>query len=179
MSDKQRGVRRVRQRKAAALLAKGVPATQALIQAGYSKSYAYARQYRVIEQPEIRSLVTAAFRRAGLTMKQVIQPYLDGLQATIITREGLRARKTKIPDLGLRMDAADRILRLMGQVPRPVDYPDPPAPPCEIHIHAESDRPAPGPQPAQPEPRANKAADGPTVQQAVLINVHPERDRPR
>jgi terminase small subunit-like protein len=168
-----------RAHRVAAELVKGASATKALIAAGYSPHYANSWGYRVIQQPEIQSLVTEALREAGLTMQQVIQPYLQGLQAKKSQRVKEPIEESDIADLEVRMAAADRICRLMGQIPSAPDYPDPPAPPCEIHIHSERDRPAPSPAPAQPEPRSSQVSGRPTMQQAVIINVRSERDRPR
>jgi hypothetical protein len=110
---------------------------------------------------------------------------LDGLRATKAAPAKQKLVKTAIADPEVRMAAADRILKVMGQVPAPQDYPKPPAPPCIIHIHPESARPVeqPGAMPSgsSASPNVGPAGSGRPVvqQQAVIINVHPERDRPR
>jgi hypothetical protein len=76
------------------------------------------------------------------------------------------------------MEAAGHLLKLMGQVPSPQDYPDPPAPPCIINIHTRPDPPADHLGPVA-SPDVGPTGSGPTMQQAAIINVHPERERPR
>lgn len=123
-----------RQRKAAENLAKGMSQTQALIEAGYSESYAAALGFRAVKRPCIQSILThlveKVMARRKMPMEKLIIPYLDALDAPMIvksTTEGIAtiARDPEsqeiIPDHDIRMKAADRLTDFYGGRPRGSD----------------------------------------------------------
>ena len=108
------------------LLVKGVlegkPVVQAAQEAGYAKSTAYSKGHLILDRPIVRSFLTEAYERAGITPEKIIQPVLDGL----------KARKDDKADHDTRLKSYKFVTDAYGVVPRQTEMPDPPAPPVNI-----------------------------------------------
>lgn len=104
-------------------LAKGLTQMQAVQEAGYAASTAQKHAYAIVKRPLVQSALTDACERImkqrHLTLDQVIEPYFDGLKATVVVKSTQLgdAQKTNVPDIPLRMEAADRIVNLFGAKP--------------------------------------------------------------
>ncbi len=116
-----------RQRRAAENLAKGMSATQAMVEAGYSKFYANSEGYKVVKKPYIQSIFTEAIQRVmeknQKTFDDIVTPYVKALDAPMIVKsmtEGIATiakdpeTQEVLPDHKTRMDAADRLIELHG-----------------------------------------------------------------
>jgi hypothetical protein len=168
-------------------LARGLSQAEAVRRAGYSESTARKKAYQIFRRPLVQSALTAALARQGATLAKIVQPVVDGLDAKVrVTVPGYGRRRpkvyeTELPDHEIRLKAHDRAVSLLGGRVKPEEIPDPPVPPCEIHIHSRQDAPADHQAPvASGASDVGPAGPGRVVQQqAVMINVHPERDRPR
>lgn len=116
-----------RQRRAAQNIAKGMQVEPALVQAGYSESYAKSLGYLAIKKPYFQSILTEAVERAlkrkNKQFDDIIQPYIDALNAPLIVKsqtEGIACiakdpdTQEILPDHAIRMGAADRLVKLYG-----------------------------------------------------------------
>jgi hypothetical protein len=172
-------------------LARGLSQVEAVRQAGYSESTARKKAYQIFRRPLVQSALTVALARQGATLAKIVQPVVDGLGAKVRVTVPGRGRKrpkvyeTELPDHEIRLKAHDRAVSLLGGRVRPEEIPDPPVPPCIIHIQEQPDDSA---LPTRGVPAAipsqigggGQARPGQVVQQqAVVIHVHAEGERPR
>jgi hypothetical protein len=144
--------RNVRRQQAAAInLAKGMTIEKAMLQAGYSPSYAHDQGYRAVKRPCIQSMFTDSCERImakrQVRFDEIVEPYFDALKASLIVKS-VQLGDAQIPkdpetgepfpDHALRMDAADRIVDLFGGKPREVEMPSEPPKGITINIYKES-----------------------------------------
>lgn len=128
-----------RQIKTAKNLGKGLSPVSAMIEAGYSESYARSQGYAVAKRPYIRSLLTDAIERVlaeqNKAFDDIVRPYIDALDAPVVVKsatEGIACiakdpeTQEILPDHDTRMKAATHIVNLMGGFPREVEMPAPP-----------------------------------------------------
>ncbi len=112
------GKRRRRQVAVAKNLAAGMNPTEALVEAGYSKTTAQKRAYQVVRQPAIQSILTESCERI-LSKRQmdfdaILEPLFDSLHAKIIVKnsQAMTAKEVDLPDHDIRMAASDRLMNL-------------------------------------------------------------------
>lgn len=116
-----------RRKKVAENLAKGMTTGEAMVNAGYSPHYAGAKGYKVIKKPYIQSIFTEAIERVmqreNKQFDAIIEPYVKALDAPLIvksTTEGIATiardpdTQEVIPDHGMRMTAASKLVDLLG-----------------------------------------------------------------
>lgn len=140
-----------RQRATAYNLAKGMSQEKAMLQAGYSPSYAHDHGYQAVKRPCIQSAFTDSceriMKKREMQFDEIVEPYFDGLKAPLIVKSAQLGDaymplepKTQqpYPDHALRMDAADRIVDLYGGKPSKVDTPVDPPKPFTIIFHKET-----------------------------------------
>ena len=126
-------------------IAQGKSQEQAALDANYAASTARKKAFAIVQRPCVRSFLTDEIEkemaRRGLDIADFIRPYLDGLKAMhVVTHsESLTVVETNVPDIGTRMDAADRIVNLYGGRPREVEMPPPQRLPLMVVIEKESD----------------------------------------
>ncbi|MDR4468335.1 MAG: terminase small subunit [Nitrospira sp.] len=138
-SKKPKLSRKDRQIKTAKNLGKGLSPVAAMIEAGYSESYARSQGYAVAKRPYIRSLLTDAIERVlaeqNKAFDDIVRPFVEALDAPVIVKshtEGIACvakdpeTQEVIPDHDTRMKAATHIVNLMGGFPREVEMPAPP-----------------------------------------------------
>lgn len=153
-SQKPQPSRKQRHIQTAKNLAKGLSPVSAMIEAGYSESYARSHGYAVVKRPYVRSIVTDAIERVLKVQNKefldIILPYIDGLHAPVVVKsptDGTASiavdpdTQQIIPDHDVRIRAADRIVALYGGVPREIEMPAPPPKGLTVIINKES---APG-----------------------------------
>jgi phage terminase small subunit len=106
----------------------GKPVKQAAHAAGYAPSSASSNPYLILNRPRVRSLLTEALERAGLTEDTLCATLLAALNARvqIINTRTMTAVEVDLPDHSVRLAAADRIVALYGYVPKRVEMPDAP-----------------------------------------------------
>ncbi|UVT19015.1 MAG: terminase small subunit [Nitrospira sp.] len=110
--------RKAKQTKAARNLAKGMDAKTALIEAGYSESYAKARGYTVVKRPYIQTILTEScdriMKRRDLVLDDILEPVFEALSAKVIVRSQQLgdAQEVDLPDHQIRMQASDRLVDL-------------------------------------------------------------------
>jgi len=137
-SQKHQPSRKQRHIQTAKNLAKGLSPVSAMIEAGYSESYARSQGYAVVKRPYVRSIVTDAIEQVLKVQNKefldIIQPYIDGLDAPVVVKsptDGTASiavdpeTQQFIPDHDVRIKAADRIVALYGGIPREVGMPAP------------------------------------------------------
>jgi phage terminase small subunit len=106
----------------------GKPVKQAAYAAGYAPSSASSNAYLILDRPRVRSLLTEAVERAGLTEDTLCAPLVAALNARvqIINTRTMAAVEVDLPDHHVRLTAADKIVALYAYVPKRVEMPDPP-----------------------------------------------------
>jgi phage terminase small subunit len=99
-------------------VAKGQSPHKAALAAGYSRSTAKSKSYKIIRSHRVQSFLTDALERLQVTPDMIVQPLFEALQATKIvhvkTPQGTLEIKTDEPDHRVRLEAYDRIERLYG-----------------------------------------------------------------
>lgn len=104
---------RQRFKKVAEKLLAGVGDVEACKQAGYSDVTAESHSKRIIEHPEVQSILTRAMDRVlaeeGKTFDDILRPHVRALDATIVARTKYGVRKTKLPDHAIRMQGAEHL----------------------------------------------------------------------
>jgi hypothetical protein len=121
------GKNRRRQKAAAKNLATGMSQEAAMVEAGYSESYARSHGYAVVKRPYIQSIVTEAVDRVmkeqNMEFDAIVRPLVMALGAPLIVKSTQlgNAQITKDPETGkpfpdhqTRMAAADRLIELYG-----------------------------------------------------------------
>jgi phage terminase small subunit len=112
--------RKKKQRRAAKNVANGMDATTALIEAGYSESYAKARGYAVVKRPYIQTILTEScdriLKKRDMVLDDILEPVFDALKAKVIVKiqQLGDAQEVDLPDHQTRMNAADRLVELYG-----------------------------------------------------------------
>ena len=128
-----------RERKAAILHAKGATQKKALVQAGYSESFARKCGYQVFQRPVVQSVMTDALEKQnpGIIQKaaQRLDECLDAEKYfSVMTGRG-EDKKLEIiakPDADVRLKACDRVIEAYGAIPGKMEIPLPPRPPINI-----------------------------------------------
>ena len=144
--------RNVRRQQAAAInLANGMTMEKAMLDAGYSPSYAHDQGYKAVKRPCIQSQFTDSceriFRERNIPFDRMVGRIVDALDAPLIVKSAQLGDaymplepKTQqpYPDHGLRMAAADRLIDLYGGKPREVEMPTEPTKGLTINFYKES-----------------------------------------
>lgn len=110
----------LRQQATAINLAKGMSIEKAMLQAGYSPSYAHDQGYKAVKRPCIQSVFTESCERImaerDMQIDKFIVPYFDALTANMIVKipQLGNAQEVDLPDHSMRMSAADRLIALYG-----------------------------------------------------------------
>ena len=126
--------RNVRRQQATAInLAKGMSIEKAMLQAGYSPSYAHDQGYKSVKRPCIQSIFTDSCQRImdkrAMKFDEIMEPIFDALTAKVIVRSTQLgdAQEVDLPDYPIRMSAADRLIELFGGTGNTSDVQPPPA----------------------------------------------------
>ena len=135
----------------------GQPVNHAARAAGYSPSSAASNSYVILNRPRVKSFLTEALERAGLTEDRLAAPLLDALGARvrIINPRTMDAIETDLPDHTARLAAVDRIAALYGCVPKRVELPDSPMPNLIVNI-SQHEKPTIVSEPADTPPQDGK-----------------------
>ena len=88
-----------------------------------------------------------------------------------VTREII---PSQVPDVKIRMEAADRIARLFGQVPTTVEMPPAPPPGLTVNITVKEPKPPPPPAPSLP-PSADERLYGPPI--TLRLQTRPDGEQ--
>lgn len=128
-----------RQRATAENLAKGMTTEKAMLQAGYSPSYAHDQGYKAIKRPCIVSAFTDSCERImqkrQIQFDEIVEPYFDALNAPLMVKSTQLGDaympldpKTQLPypDHAIRMEAAGHLIDLHGGRPREMELPSEP-----------------------------------------------------
>jgi|SRR5215831_117034 len=119
-----------KERRLAKGVAAGKPVREAALAAGYSKSVAKTKAYKIIKLPRVQSFLTEALERLGVTAEMIVQPIADALKAkrTVAVKgpnDEMRV-ETEYPDHKIRLEAFDRCDRLYGASLTKQEVPPPP-----------------------------------------------------
>lgn len=93
---------------------------QAAKDAGYATSTAEKKSYAILQRPLVRSALTNALERVGVTLEHIVQPIADGLSAMrsyVDTTRGALV-ETEIPDHNIRLEASRDAVALLGGIPK-------------------------------------------------------------
>jgi hypothetical protein len=92
---------------------------QAAKAAGYATSTAEKKSYAILQRPLVRSELTKALERAGVTLEQIVQPIADALKATksYVAKDGLMV-ESQVPDHKIRLEASRDAVALFGGIPK-------------------------------------------------------------
>jgi phage terminase small subunit len=114
----------------------GQPVKQAASAAGYAPSSASSNAYVILDRPRVRSLLTDALERAGLSEGTLCTALLAALNARvqIVNTRTMAALEVDLPDHQVRLAAVDKIVALYAYVPRRVEMPDPPGEGLTVNI---------------------------------------------
>jgi hypothetical protein len=158
---------------------KGKSMIQAAKDAGYATSTAEKKSYAILQRPLVKSTLTEAMLKIGMTHEQMVQPLKDALttmRSYVDPKSGLLV-ETQVPDHKIRLEASRAAVALLGSIPKvgegtptahglnlfiAVDHGQgrsvemPPRVMTDIAPSRPSDVP---PQPTQP-PRKDKAVTG-------------------
>jgi hypothetical protein len=103
---------------------KGVAAGKSRIQAakdaGYAQSTAEKKSYAILQRPLVKSALTEAMVRIGMTHEMMVQPLKDALTATrsyVDPKSGLLV-ETQVPDHKMRLEASRDAVALLGGIPK-------------------------------------------------------------
>jgi len=93
--------------------------TQAAKDAGYTKSTAEKKSYAIFQRPLVRSALTNALERVGVTLEHIVQPIADALKATksYVNKGGLMV-ESLVPDHKIRLEASRDAVALLGGIPK-------------------------------------------------------------
>jgi len=141
-------------------LASGLNQSQAVREAGYAESTVRKKAYQIVQRPLVQSALTDALERQGLTMEKLMKVYLDALEATIVVKssERLEAVETEVPDVRMRVDAANHVAQFYGGVPQSVEMPGPVPEGLTVIIECATPNDRPAPKDITP-PRSNKPVE--------------------
>jgi hypothetical protein len=93
---------------------------QAAIDAGFAKSTAEKKSYAILQRPLVRSELTKALERTGVTLEHIVRPIADALTATrsyVDPKSGLLV-ETSVPDHKMRLEASRAAVALFGGIPK-------------------------------------------------------------
>ena len=102
---------------------KGVAAGKSRIQAakdaGYAQSTAEKKSYAILQRPLVKSELTKALERAGMTLVHIVQPIAYALKATksYVNKDGLMV-ESQVPDHKIRLEASRDAVALLGGIPK-------------------------------------------------------------
>lgn len=103
-------------RKVAQNLLKGMSDVAAVKEAGYSDETANCHSKKVIQHPEVQSILTRSLDRVlekhRLKFDAIMEPHVKALKATIVARTKYGAQATRLPDHVVRMAAAEHLQSL-------------------------------------------------------------------
>ena len=87
--------------------------------AGYAKSTAEKKSHTFLQRPLVKSALTNALERVGVTLEHIVQPIADALKATksYVTKEGLMV-ESHVPDHKIRLEASRDAVALLGGIPK-------------------------------------------------------------
>ena len=156
-------VKRKKYTKVAQGLAQGLDQSEAVRGAGYAESTVRKKAYQIVQRPLVQSALTDALERQGLTMEKLMKVYLEALEANHVVKssERLEAVETEVPDVRMRVDAANHVAQFYGGVPQSVEMPGP-APPG-LHVTIECATP--------PEQRAPKDITPPATSTPIQVVI--------
>ncbi len=97
----------------------GKSMTQAAKDAGYAKSTAEKKSHTFLQRPLVRSALTSALERVGVTLEHIVQPIADALKATrsYVANDGLMV-ESQVPDHKIRLEASRDAVALLGGIPK-------------------------------------------------------------
>lgn len=113
-----------RERKLVRGVVAGKTVLKAAMDAGYSPMTARKNAYSYLQRPLVKSALTDALERVGVTYERMIQPVADALNATKLVakgRETLDGKVTEyveVEDHAIRLAAHDRAVALVGAIPK-------------------------------------------------------------
>lgn len=113
---------------------------KAMIEAGFSKSYANDHPQDYFERPAIKSLMTEALQKVcpGIVEKaaKVVSDALAAKKAVVVSGgQGCGSDIEYVDDIPTRLQAVDRVNGAFGFIPKTQDLPEPARPPIAIHFH--------------------------------------------
>ena len=120
-------------------LAQGLTQVKAVEEAGYSPMTAQKKAYDIVKRPLVRTALTEALERQGMTFDRILKPVVDALDATVVAHTLAGPVKTKLPDHRIRLEAHNRLVRLYGGTPRASEIPPMPANGLVVIIQKESE----------------------------------------
>lgn len=98
----------------------GKSLTQAAKNAGYATSTAEKKSYAILQRPLVRSELTKALERAGVTLEHIVRPLSEALTAMrsyVDPKSGLLV-ETSVPDHKIRLEASRNAVALFGGIPK-------------------------------------------------------------
>jgi hypothetical protein len=101
-------------------LVKGKSRIQAAKDAGYATSTAEKKSYAILQRPLVRSALTNALERLGVTLEHIVQPIADALTATrsyVDPKSGILV-ETSVPDHKIRLEDSRAAVALFGGIPK-------------------------------------------------------------
>ena len=157
-------------------IAEGLPVTEAARRAGYSEHSATSHVYHILKRPRVQSFLTEALERAGITPEQIVAPYVQCLAAAHVLKDPVTREviPSQVPDVKTRMEAADRIARLFGQVPTAVEMPPAPPPGLTVNITVKEPKPPPAPAASLP-PSGDERLYAPPIK--LRLQTRPDSER--
>jgi hypothetical protein len=99
---------------------KGKSMIQAAKDAGYATSTAEKKSYAILQRLLVKSALTDAMVRIGMTHEMMVQPLKDALTATrsyVDPKSGLLV-ETQVPDHKIRLEASRAAVALLGGIPK-------------------------------------------------------------
>jgi hypothetical protein len=170
---------------------------QAAKNAGYAKSTAEKKSYAILQRPLVKSALTEAMVRIGMTHEQIVQPLKDALTAmrSYVDPKSGRLVETQVPDHKIRLEASRAAVALLGGIPKvgegtptahglnlfiAVDYGQRRSVemPPRVMTDITPSRPSAAPPKPTQEPRQDKAVvKAPHVRVAVQIQEAPRNQQ--
>lgn len=101
-------------------LVKGNSMIQAAKDAGYATSTAEKEPYAILQRPLVKSALTEAMTKIGMTHEMMVQPLKDALTAMrsyVDPKNGLLV-ETQVPDHKMRLEASRVAVAIFGGVPK-------------------------------------------------------------
>jgi hypothetical protein len=97
----------------------GKSMTRAAKDAGYATSTAEKRSYLILQRPLVKSALTNALARVGVTLEHIVRPIADALTATrsYVDKDGLMV-DSHVPDHKIRLEASRDAVALFGGIPK-------------------------------------------------------------
>jgi hypothetical protein len=146
-------------------VAAGKSRIQAAKDAGYATSTAEKKSYTFLQRPLVKSALTEAMVRIGMTHEMMVQPLKDALTATrsyVDPKSGLLV-ETQVPDHKMRLEASRDAVAIFGGIPK-VGESTPSAHGLNLFISVASAQPprGPEPKPVNPAPINPGKSPGPT-----------------